>query len=262
MSCLAWNCRRLGNLRTGRELIEIIRKKDLVAVFLAETLTDDARLEFVQRSISFDHRWVVPRVGRGGGLVLYWKASINLTVEGSNRYHIDAMIDKNTKNEWRLTGFYGEPDKVRRHEAWNKLKGLNLQQEKPWLCYRDFNEIIRQDEKLGGARRPHYQMQQFSEVIDKCGFMDLGFEGSKYTWSKHFENGISIWERLDRCLVTNSWFMKFGGSRVYHLTCISSNHVPILISLSSLIPPIWKKIFRFEQMWLSNSSCKEVVYSA
>ena len=56
MSCLAWNCRRLGNLHTGRELIEIIRKKDLVVVFLAETLTDDARLEFVQRSISFDHR--------------------------------------------------------------------------------------------------------------------------------------------------------------------------------------------------------------
>ena len=125
MSCLAWNCRRLGNLHTGGELIEIIRKKDPAVVFLVETLTDNARLEFVQRSISFDHRWVEPRVGRGGGLVLYWKASINLTVEGSNRYHIDAVIDKNTKNEWRLTGFYGEPDKVRRHEAWNKLKGLN-----------------------------------------------------------------------------------------------------------------------------------------
>ena len=43
-------------------------------------------------------------------------------------------------------------------------------------------------------------MQQFREVIDECGFMDMGL---KYTWSKHFENGTSIWERLDRCLVTN-----------------------------------------------------------
>ena len=47
-------------------------------VFLAEILTNDARLEFVQRSIGFDHRWVVPRVGRGCGLVLYWKASIKV----------------------------------------------------------------------------------------------------------------------------------------------------------------------------------------
>ena len=99
-------------------------------------------------------------------------------------------------------------------------------------------------------------MQQFREVIDECGFMDMGFEGSKYTWSKHFGNGISIWERLDRCLVTNSWFLKFGGSKVYHLNCTSSDHVPILISLSGLIPPVRKKLFRFEQMWLSNQAVR------
>ena len=113
----------------------------------------------------------------------------------------------------------------------------------------------------GGSRRPHNQMQQFREVIDECGFMDMGFECSKYTWRNHFENGISIWERLDRCLVTNSWFLKFGGSKVYHLNCTSSDHVPILISPFGLIPPIRKKLFHFEQMWLSNPSCEEVVCS-
>ena len=46
--------------------MEIIRAKDLIVVFLVKTLIDDARLEFVQRSIGFDHRWVVLRVGRGG----------------------------------------------------------------------------------------------------------------------------------------------------------------------------------------------------
>ena len=63
MSCLAWNCRGLVNLRIGRELIEIVWAKDPSIVFLVETLTDDARLEFIQRSIDFEHRWVVPRVG-------------------------------------------------------------------------------------------------------------------------------------------------------------------------------------------------------
>ena len=47
MSYLAWNCRELWNLRTGKELIEIVQAKDPAIVFLAETLTDDARLEFV-----------------------------------------------------------------------------------------------------------------------------------------------------------------------------------------------------------------------
>ena len=60
---------------------------------------------------------------------------------------------------------------------------------KPWLCAGDFNEIIGQDEKLGGALRSHNQIQLFREVIDECSFMDMGFVGSKYTWSKHFDNG-------------------------------------------------------------------------
>ena len=49
-----WNCRGLGNPRTGRELMELVREKDPSVVFLSETLIDDARLEFIQSSINFD----------------------------------------------------------------------------------------------------------------------------------------------------------------------------------------------------------------
>ena len=94
MSCLVWNFRRLGNPRTGRELVELVQAKDPSVVFLAETLADDARPEFIQSSINFDHRWVVLRVGRNGGLVLYWRSSINLSIEGSDKYYIDAVINK------------------------------------------------------------------------------------------------------------------------------------------------------------------------
>lgn len=149
MSGLTWNYHGLGNLRIGRKLIEILWAKDPFVVFLAETLTEDARLEFIQRSIDFDCRWVVPRVGRSGGLVLYWRESINLIVEGSDTHFFDAVIDKSTKNGWRLIGFYGEPYTARRHESWDKLRALNSRLERPWLCYNDFNEILRHDEKFG-----------------------------------------------------------------------------------------------------------------
>ena len=172
--------------------MELTRAKDPSVVFLAETLTKEARLEFIQNSINFDHRWVVPKVGHSGGLVLYWRSLINLTIEGSNKYYIDAIVDKSLESEWRLTGFYGEANTTRRNEAWDKLRSLNSRPERPWLCCGEFNEIIIQDENLGGATRSHNQMQQFRDVIDECGFMDLGFEGPKYTWSRHFENGNSI----------------------------------------------------------------------
>ena len=86
-------------MRTKRELVEIVRAKDPSMVFLAQTLTAEVRLEVIWRSIDFDHRWVVPMVGKSGGLVLFWKSSINLKIEGSSKNYINAIIDKNTKLE-------------------------------------------------------------------------------------------------------------------------------------------------------------------
>lgn len=242
--------------------MEIVQAKDPSLVFSAKTLTDEVRLEFIQNSIIFYHLWVVPRVGRSGGLVHYWRLWIYLTIKGLDRNYIDAIVDKDLESEWHLTGFYGEPKTARRNEAWDKLRSLSSRLESPWLCCGDFNEIIRQDEKLEGATRSHNQMQLFKDVIDECGFMDFGFEGSKYTWSRHYENDNSIWERLDQCLATNNWFLKFPSSRVYHLRCESSYYNQLHIVLSDLDPPIKKKLFYLVEIWLSNTGCEEVVHLA
>ncbi|XP_075660413.1 uncharacterized protein LOC142630317 [Castanea sativa] len=191
---------------------------------VTETLADEARLDCTLSKINFDQKWVVPRVNRGGGLGLFWKNTVNLTVVDSHRYYIDTIINGNSENEWRFTGFYGEPETSRRFEAWNKLRTLNSRQNTPWLFAQDFNKIIRHDEKLGGPRRNHDQMQLFRDVIDECGFMDLGFVGSKFTWARHYDEGRSVRIRLDRCLATNSWFHKFPRTRVHHLQSMSSDH--------------------------------------
>ena len=79
--------------------MELVRAKDPSVMFLAETLTNDARLEVIQNSINFDHKWVVPRVGRSGGLVLYWRSSINFSIESLDKYYIDAVINKGHESE-------------------------------------------------------------------------------------------------------------------------------------------------------------------
>ena len=99
------------------ELASLVQAKDPFVVFIAETWTDDARLKDVKRKIQFDNMFVVPRANRGGGLVLFWKESIEVTVEGSDKNHIDAIIKRNIEDEWRFTGFYGEPDTQRRIES-------------------------------------------------------------------------------------------------------------------------------------------------
>ena len=37
------------------------------------------------------------------------------------------------------------------------------------------------NEKLGGARRPQKQIDEFWNVVNNCGFKDLGYSGLDYT---------------------------------------------------------------------------------
>ena len=187
-----WNCCGLGNPCIVRELGDYIRAQDRSVVFLAETWINDARLDQVLRNFDFRHKWSVASGTRGGGLVLLWKEEFRITVEDSSKYCIDVLVEKNTPWEWKFTGFYGELVTARRHEAWAKRRTLNDKPHIPWPCAGDFNEITRQEEKVGGAIRAHSQMQAFRDIIDECGFMDLGFIGPNFTWSKHYTDGHSI----------------------------------------------------------------------
>ena len=114
-----------------------------------------------------------------------------------------------------------------RHESWSLLCDLNNRLSLPWMCSSDFNELISNSEKLGGANRNQSQMQLFHDVIDECGFIDLGFRGSQFSWQKHFVDGHSIWERLDRNLANNELLLKFGGTRVHHLHSDNFDHCPL-----------------------------------
>ena len=143
-------------------------------------------------------------MGCGAKQLGLWKTIVNLSIEDLSKYYIDALINKNTKEIWRFTSFYGEPETCRRSEAWAKLRRLNSHPNIPWFCAGNFNEILKHDAKLGGALRNHSQMQLFREVIDECGFIDLGFVGPKFTWSRYYANGHSIWERINKSLATNS----------------------------------------------------------
>ena len=71
MSCLVWNYKGLGNHLAVQELVKVVQAKAPSVVFLAETLADEARLDYVKDHIQFDKKFFVQRVNNGGGLVLY-----------------------------------------------------------------------------------------------------------------------------------------------------------------------------------------------
>lgn len=69
--------------------------------------------------MGFSNFFVVNRIGRGGGLAVMWKGNIDCKIEGSSQNHIDVIMLKNGAPDWRLTCFYGFPERNRRRKSWD-----------------------------------------------------------------------------------------------------------------------------------------------
>ena len=169
-------------------------------VFLSKTWLGRKHMEKFKRELEFDGLFIVPSDGRGGGLALLWKLEMAVWVDSFSKFHIDAMVNSGSEEAWRLTGFYGEPDIDKREEGWNMLRMLRSRSELPWCYFGDFNELLKVGDKRGGAPRSHNQMQQFRDVLNHYGFVDLGFSGPTFTWRGR-RRGEWIWERLNRGVV-------------------------------------------------------------
>lgn len=54
----------------------------------------------------------------------------------------------------------------------------------------DFNAISDVSEKVGGRPPKIQDLESFNAMINDCGIIDCGYEGSKYTWSNNQEWGL------------------------------------------------------------------------
>lgn len=97
------------------------------------------------------------------------------------------------------------------------------------MCIGDFNEITKAEEKMGGAPRKERQMVEFREALDFCGFRDLGYMGSPFTWCNNQYEGEVTWIRLDRGVATTHWSQMFPSVCVHHISGSLSDHYPLWI---------------------------------
>ena len=68
-------------------------------------------------------------------------------------------------------------------------------------------------------------------------------------------------QHLDRAVANALWLSKYPGSKVQHLHSNASDHQAILVKPEG-ISPNPKRSFKFEQMWLQDYSCSDIVKKA
>ena len=117
--------------------------------------------------------------------------------------------------------------------------------------------------RRGGVSRPVQQMARFNASINYCGLKEVGFEGPKFTWLYQRRDGTQIRERLDRALASSNWHLLFPTAKLHHKSSSVSDHNPLLLQLfSKKKRQKFKKLFRFESMWLKDERCKDIVTEA
>lgn len=95
-----------------------------------------------------------------------------------------------------------------------------------------------------------------------CNLTELDFEGYRYTWSNGRKDNENIQSRLDRVHINPTFMEMFPGSKVSHLPRFGSDHAAIRIEFGDqeLNDTTRRKhLFRFEEAWLKDSHCEEMV---
>jgi hypothetical protein len=258
MSLLSWNCRGLGNLQAVRDLCRLVKDKKPNLVFLMETKLPSHRMEAIKFKIGYASNFVVDNVGRSGGLALIWSEEVRVDIQNFSQRHISAKVQMEANgNSWYLTGFYGQPDVGKRHEAWSLLRHLRLLS----LCVGDFNEIMEESEKFEGPRKPQGQMGAFCDTLRDCQLHDLGYVGAQFTWSNMRHDGEFVKERLDKATTTDEWRDLYPRRVVEVLANRSSDHNALLISFNGYYGrhKPWIKKFRFEAEWNGIEQPKAII---
>ena len=246
MTGLSWNCHGLGNPRTVQVLRDFILSKRPKFVFLMETLVDKGKVEVIKEMIKYEGCYVVDNVGHSGGLAMLWEEQQWATVLGSSRNHIDLKVTVEGMGIWRLTGYYGHPERCRRHEAWELLQSLATISTLPWCCIGDYNDLLTQAEKRGRRSHPEWLIKGFREATEASGLIDIGMEGFQFTWEKSRGTPDWIEERLDRAMVTQTWLSRFPNSIVYGMEASESDHIPLFLDTRYIGKTYRQRRFRFE----------------
>lgn len=114
------------------------------------------------------------------------------------------------------------------------------------------------DEKQGGRPHPRALLEGFTEVVNECQLLGLGYTGTKFTWEKSRGTERWIQERLDRGLANQQCRDLFPAAETV-LEVTTSDHLPLSLQLNKQIYVPRRPRFRFENMWIRDKDYLSII---
>ncbi|KAK8986463.1 hypothetical protein V6N11_010019 [Hibiscus sabdariffa] len=258
MACLAWNVRGLGNKDTVRALRNLCFKYKTDIVFLSETKQKKGYLEKIRTKFKMDNAFYVDPVGIAGGLALWWKSDVKLSVLYHDNNTIDSIISINGEDDWYGTFIYAPPYEREKQEFWERIGSLRSDINTKWCIMGDTNTVTSPNKKYRGLPFDHNNVKWYHEFLERSLLVEIQSKGGEFTWSNQRSEEEEICEKLDRVLSSLEWGFLFPKAIVVVDIAIASDHAPIILLANGLLKKT-KKDFKFESRWILENECSEIV---
>lgn len=173
-------------------------------------------------------RWIrAEATGFSRGIWVLWeKEEISVTLKVVHKSFIHMEVESASRKRWTLTAVYASSQLSARQFIWGKLNELEVKT--PWALIGDFNYVLKTEERSSNSGAS----SSFIDWVDGNGLVDLGFIGSKFTWSYGTSVETRRTARLDRALCCNEWRRLFPEAIVRHLNHAYFDHCPVLLDLN------------------------------
>lgn len=207
MSIFCWNFQGAGSSETEQQLRVFRQKLFPDFLFLMETKQKYSHMEGLRQRLGYSQMVTVEPVGLSGGLAVMWKDSYSVSVLSADK-RIIYMEVKFGSIKFFLTCTYGDPVVAKRQEVWERLTNIGLSRDEAWLLAGDFNELMSNEEKVGGAIRHESTFWDFRNMAENCKLKELRYTGNCLSWGGWRER-VWVQCRLDRSFGNNEWFSLF-----------------------------------------------------
>ena len=117
-----------------------------------ETKNSQEQCSIPFRILLIKNHFSAPPVGLSCGLMLSWKEDVHVDILYSSCNIIDTVVKSKTFSFY-VSFIYGTQKKEDRPAFWSKLVELGKAREDAWLLTGDFNDLLDNEEKVGGPLR-------------------------------------------------------------------------------------------------------------
>lgn len=135
---------------------------------------------------------------------------------------------------------------------------IGVCRDEPWLLLGDFNELMNNYEKEGGATRQESTFWDFRNMAQFCKIKEIRSSGNSLSWAG-WRDKVWVKCRLDRSFGNDQWFQLFPHCKTEYMRMYRSDYRPIRVNFSLETDEKGPGRFYFDQRLIRREGFEEAI---